>query len=810
MWSLTLLLSTAMAGFFTWLPARATGRRLQRADLWTGPGLSAAVWLFAICVYSKPGLTVGFDAFRMGSILAMQLWACGCAAGLRLRALLPQKLRRKALVGLLALLAVGAELFVCNLNFFASHGYQPVDLRPYLQNAPAEGQPLLLDEAQGAMQLQFAGLDQPLYNLNLQGLCYTDETLPEPARNPALRLEIAATDEASSVVRQSWIWQVAARAPRSFWCNLDLSGNAGTLTLTALPLEEIYRRSPIAYTVGAVVANVPRPLCFSWVRCLVLFALLLAVAALRPGAAAWKQPYLTYRRAYRLPVLVCGLALGVLATLAPFADPINSGVATSFYSVTDWDGESRVTFTKHINDWQNDTAAQYGALAHSMLQGRLDLEKDPPAELAALPNPYDPAARNAVAPGTLWDAAYYQGRYYVYFGVVPCLLFQLPLEALTGIADWPVIAGMLPMAWLMIWAVFALVREALRRWFPQASAAAYLLACVGMVGSSQLYYMLMRPSVYEYAILCGAVLVLVALWQWMAAANTAPQQAAARRLHLAAGSLSMALVAGCRPQMVLFAALSLPILWPLYGPKPRRSARKLLPELVCFILPVLLVAAGLMWYNAARFGSPFDFGANYNLTSNDMTRRGFTVGRVAPALFTTFLAPAAVTNVFPFLQGFRMSTNYMGLTITELYYGGALACLPLLWSLVLWPVLHRTRPAAGDLRLVVAFSAAFAVLLTVLDCEMAGVLYRYQSDFLGPLLFVAVLLWLRTEQLLRPGALHNHVLRPLLHAWRAAFGLAVAAGIGYNFCVFFTAMPGLVGQNPALYQTVSRLVQFWL
>ena len=27
-----------------------------------------------------------------------------------------------------------------------------------------------------------------------------------------------------------------------------------------------------------------------------------------------------------------------------------------------------------------------------------------------------------------------------------------------------------------------------------------------------------------------------------------------------------------------------------------------------------------MAYNAARFGSPFDFGANYNLTSNDMTQ----------------------------------------------------------------------------------------------------------------------------------------------------------------------------------------------
>ena len=40
--------------------------------------------------------------------------------------------------------------------------------------------------------------------------------------------------------------------------------------------------------------------------------------------------------------------------------------------------------------------------------------------------------------------------------------------------------------------------------------------------------------------------------------------------------------------------------------------------------------------------------------------------------------------------------------------------------------------------------------------------------------------------------------------------LAVLAGACYSFCVYFTAEPGLIGQNPALYQTVSRLAQFWL
>ena len=40
--------------------------------------------------------------------------------------------------------------------------------------------------------------------------------------------------------------------------------------------------------------------------------------------------------------------------------------------------------------------------------------------------------------------------------------------------------------------------------------------------------------------------------------------------------------------------------------------------------------------------------------------------------------------------------------------------------------------------------------------------------------------------------------------------LAVLAGAAYNFCVYFAAEPGLIGQGPALYQNVSRLVQFWL
>ena len=220
-------------------------------------------------------------------------------------------------------------------------------------------------------------------------------------------------------------------------------------------------------------------------------------------------------------------------------------------------------------------------------------------------------------------------------------------------------------------------------------------------------------------------------------------------LHLALGSLCMALVAGCRPQMVLFAVLALPILWPRYITEKRLCTRQGAEECAAFLLPVVLVAAGLMWYNAARFGSVFDFGANYNLTSNDMTRRGFAVGRIAPAVVTFLLGIPGVQTVFPYLSATKMQTNYMGLTITELYYGGAFACLPLLWGLGCLPLARRRLDCCRDLRAVFRLTAICTVVLAVLDCQMAGMLYRYQSDWLGPLLLAAALAWLLAERTLQ-------------------------------------------------------------
>ena len=90
-----------------------------------------------------------------------------------------------------------------------------------------------------------------------------------------------------------------------------------------------------------------------------------------------------------------------------------------------------------------------------------------------------------------------------------------------------------------------------------------------------------------------------------------------------------------------------------------------------------------MYYNAARFGSPFDFGATYSLTSNDMTKRSFQVEQTLLGLWHYFLKPPVMTAEFPFLQGIQITSySYMGKLNAAYTYGGMLACNAVLWGLL--------------------------------------------------------------------------------------------------------------------------------
>ena len=194
---------------------------------WRAAGLWLATWVFALCAYHRPGLTVGFDAFRLAAITALCGWASFCVAGLRsfggrgLRFVVP----------LLLAAALGSEVFVGNVTYFNTHSYTPFQLVDYLDDNINVGRgvgTISLDE--GRTYLRFLDIDQPIYNLRFDGLV-SDDTEPLHA-DSAVIFTIEGTDAANTELTRFGSWQVGLQAPRTQVISLkkvDLS-SAGWLS----------------------------------------------------------------------------------------------------------------------------------------------------------------------------------------------------------------------------------------------------------------------------------------------------------------------------------------------------------------------------------------------------------------------------------------------------------------------------------------------------------------------------------------------------------------------------------------------------
>ncbi|MEF9876274.1 MAG: cytochrome C oxidase Cbb3, partial [Gordonibacter sp.] len=226
----------------------------------------------------------------------------------------------------------------------------------------------------------------------------------------------------------------------------------------------------------------------------------------------------------------------------------------------------------------------------------------------------------------------------------------------------------------------------------------------------------------------------------------------------------------------------------------------------CLVAPYAVVATGLMGYNYARFGALTDFGANYNLTVNDMTKRGWNIGRLAPALFSYFLQPPSVSGVFPYIQPAPFDTTYMGQTIKEVTFGGILACLPVLWVLPFAKRILGMRMAQRSTRTIMGVIVVLlvsGVLLAIMDAEMAGILQRYYADFSFMFLAAVVLLVFIVNENLDPhSTAANLLMRVLL--------VLVTLSVLYSVLLCFVPETGWFSDvYPWAYQNIMETVQFW-
>ena len=590
-------------------------------------------------------------------------------------------------------------------------------------------------------------------------------------------------------------------------------------------------------TAGATVSlasfelNPTVPMFYSPLRVLIMLAIAAFLICLRPGSVLWRRRLDVSSRGHKVAVgsLIAMQSLVLLA--------VSQMTGGAFVG-------QGVSFGWGFQHWFD--PLQYQRLGDALLHGHtwLDLQVD--NSLQAMSNPYDFSQRQALNRSTgavyYWDHAYFQGKYYCYFGVLPAVFLFAPFEALTG--HWlPTWAA----SWLLSvgFTVFAalLATKFVARYFPHISQALAVMCTLTLMVANSMWYYVFATSFYGIPMLMSMMLTAAALYFWVSArrdsasgkwaglakfadatgtastdtnattttaATTAAATAAAQphgtklsSWRVVLGSVLMTMNVGSRPQFAIAFLLAVPIFW-----DEIRHTRQLFSHsswrlTLAAALGALIVLVPLLGYNAARFGSLLDFGSDYNLTAFDMTSQRPSKFLMAAALFVQLFQPIAISPRFPFVQ---TTDNALPLPC-EPSLGGIFAIVPFtVLALGFW-MMRRQLKAHHVWGLTVLCLALAAVALWF-DTSIGGVNNRYYGDYAYLIALAAICVAACMEEALRPDGKRDDVTATCATAPARIFAATIAAMVLISLFMVFAGFfaPGryeaLTYRDPVLYAYV--------
>lgn len=730
----------------------------------------------------------------------------------------------RVLLLLIAAMAVEATLFQASFwsSFFAEGQdvsaqteviWRNVQLEDMESAAAGEADGVYVDEQgfshapEGAVLLRLTGIQQEVSRIHIS------LDIPE---GYLVKAAVFAQDEGNDYTYQLGEGRVLLGAvPENEWMKIYPYGRVKNLyvrleTADQKGMAAAGAMGDLVCRLKGVELNGRMPFVFRPVRALVLFGVLLVFWALRKNSAWTRIPFEAKSESGKRKRLAAAvLYAAALLFAAAFFVRINPACQKNL--------------ALHH--------AQYQELARALAEGRTSVGAADPA-LLEVENPYDTISLLANQIHYQADYAYFAGNYYVYFGIVPELLLYLPYYLFTGqdlsnyLAVFAFYAG-------FIIASAGLVYELMKRFFPKSPFYLYGIGVFMLTGSYSGFYLLLRPDLYHVPIAASCMFTAAGLWLYLAGLNRSRGKAPLYAL----GSLCLALTAGCRPQFVLFAVLALPLFGKglfgkkLFGKKllEKKAFEKALLEtgtacvetaegkrkesghalrrsmgagqLAALAAPYLFVAAGLMYYNAVRFGSPFDFGASYSLTSNDMTHRGFNLERILYGVWYFLFQPARLEADFPYLKSAAIETDYLGKMVSESCFGGIFACSMLTLPVFLFYRLRgRFKDRAAWWTGVLA--AAVAFVICAVDASGAGILQRYSSDISFGIFLAALFALPALEGWAREKGVEGGFLLWL----RAALLLHLA--FLFLILVQSDGSVNLLTGNPALYYKLQAALRF--
>lgn len=367
--------------------------------------------------------------------------------------------------------------------------------------------------------------------------------------------------------------------------------------------------------------------------------------------------------------------------------------------------------------FSKERAGYYGALTQGFREGHLHVAIKPAPGLLALKDPYDPVAN---APYRVHDMTLWQGKYYMYYGVSPVLVFFWPMVAVTGWypTEACAVATFCSVGVALALALLGAVR---RRFFPAAPSWVLAAGALVIVGANPVALLTQLPQFYQVPIACAFALHMAMLGAIYRSLVAAPKNG---WVWLTVASVSYGLSVGARPNYLL-SGFALVVPWAVLVWRSRnRVAAGVRLGLAAFG-PAVAAGVGLLLYNWLRFGSAGEFGMKYTLGGEripDIKLMGLEYAW--PHLGDYLVRAGNWGRYFPFFSA------PAGVPHGALRYGPWLLLIPA----ALW--LRGREEERGGAAFVWSIAVAAGANLALL-CVFFGLTDRYPSDFVPASLLLA-------------------------------------------------------------------------
>ncbi len=379
---------------------------------------------------------------------------------------------------------------------------------------------------------------------------------------------------------------------------------------------------------------------------------------------------------------------------------------------------------------RNTLPNEYAQLARSLLHGKTYVGKggnlaEAYSENIVFWNPSSNEIR--------FDYAYYNGKYYVYFGVLPCIVFFIPYLLLTG-KDLPNYIPVIILCMTILAEIYVFFGVIIKRYYRDTSYAMRMLMTLAVSCGMYLPLFISASDQYMIPIFMSTALTIGGIILCIKGIDTVNDGCIRFRYgYILIGSLCMALVSLCRPTILVY-GFSFWGIFIFYNRSNLKSmnTKDMIKGGLSIAIPYFVIAAFCMGYNYIRFDSPFDFGVSKNMTTIPFNGGiGYLPYIIFRTLYEYMFESSEYSDSFPFVvyqNAKRIMEGGSLLYVTKPGIGLFISS-PMLWLGGLCIFFHRSlKKKRLFLYLITLLVCAFFVMIfdSVFTCYITD---RYTMDF---------------------------------------------------------------------------------